>query len=83
MIMLLYYRMLLSIWKKMITKELETKLNNMKAELEYKLERELQYIDRKEEVHHIRLVKQIARIEGFLLSKDYYKLQKCIYYTKE
>lgn len=67
----------------MITIDLERKLKHMKAELEYKLEQELLYIDRKEEIHHIRLAKQIARIEGFLMSKDYYKLQKCIYYTKE
>lgn len=66
----------------MFTYEFENYLRKKKADLEHKLEIELGFVDRKEEIHSIKLYRQIARIEGFLLSKDYYKHGRLHYESK-
>jgi hypothetical protein len=66
----------------MINSKFDDYLKVLKADLEFKLDIELSYIDRKQEIHSIKLYKQIARIEGYLMYKEMYKNQNLIYKTQ-
>lgn len=50
---------------------LEDKLNTRLVELYFKLDSELLYVDRKDQVPEMRLRRHIDRIEGFLLGCSY------------
>jgi len=59
---------------------INNKLLDLKKSIEDKIDLEKSYIDRKSEVHLIKLTRILGRIEGYLMYKDYHTT-KIIYET--